>query len=153
MQHRLLSWIGGGVAALALIGALGVGYERTYAAAGSAAPAAQAATSTPTAAAKPNGRVRRAVRRTLVGITADLTKQPTEQVTQALRDGKSLAQFATEHGSSGDAIVQAALDKAKARLDKAVQSGRITQQQADQRLATLREKLNKAVNHTRNTNG
>lgn len=153
MRHRLLSWIGGGVAALALAGALGVGYERTYAATGSGAPAAQAATSTPTAAAKPNRRARHAAKRALIRITADLTKQPDEQVVQALRDGKSLAQFAAEHGSTGDAIVQAALDKAKARLDKAVQSGRITQQQADQRLAALREKLNKAVNHTRTTNG
>ena len=51
--------------------------------------------------------------------------------------GKSLAEIATAHGKTVDGLVGAIVAPAKARLDKAVEKGRITRQRADELLSRL----------------
>lgn len=84
--------------------------------------------------------------RALINTTARLTGLQRQEVVAALRNGQSIAEIAAAHGSSGDAVVNAVADKLKAQLDKAVAAGRITQAQADERLAQARTRLADAVN-------
>jgi polyhydroxyalkanoate synthesis regulator phasin len=62
-----------------------------------------------------------------------------------LRSGKSLAQVATAHGKTVEGLVDAITAKAKERLDKAVASGKLTRQRADEILARLTDAVEKAV--------
>jgi tyrosyl-tRNA synthetase len=78
---------------------------------------------------------------TYIGITR-------QELRTELRSGKSLAQIATAHGKTAAGLVDAMLAPAKARLDKAVQNGRLTQQQESQMLARLQDVLQKVVERT-----
>lgn len=60
-----------------------------------------------------------------------------EQLRAELKSGKSLAQVAQAQGKSVDGLVSAMLAPAKARLAKAVESGRLTKTRADEILARL----------------
>ena len=62
-----------------------------------------------------------------------------------LRSGKSLAEIATAHGKSVDGLVDAIVAHARARLDKAVEKGRLTRQRADELLSRLTDAVEKAV--------
>ncbi|MGB9632971.1 MAG: hypothetical protein ACPL8I_06570 [Chloroflexaceae bacterium] len=84
----------------------------------------------------------------LIRSTSDLTGLTGEQVLNELRAGKSLAQIAAANGSSGDAVVQAVVAKVKERVDRLVAAGRLTQAQADQRLATVTTQATEMVNDT-----
>ncbi len=84
----------------------------------------------------------------LIRSTSVLTGLTGEQVLNELRAGKSLAQIAAANGSSGDAVVQAVVAKVKERLDRLVTTGRLTQAQADQRLATVTTRATEMVNDT-----
>ncbi len=84
----------------------------------------------------------------LIRSTSDLTGLTGEQVLNELRAGKSLAQIAAANGSSGDAVVQAVVAQVKERLDRLVAAGRLTQAQADQRLATVTTQATEMVNDT-----
>ncbi len=63
-----------------------------------------------------------------------------------LRNGKSLAEVAKDHGKSVDGLVQALVDEAKKHLDSAVQAGHLTQAQEDSMLADLKERISDLVN-------
>lgn len=76
----------------------------------------------------------------------DLTRS---ELRSELRGGKSLAEIATAHGKRADGLIDAMLARAKARLDKAVDKGRLTQERADAILARLTDAVEKAVNRTR----
>jgi hypothetical protein len=78
---------------------------------------------------------------TYIGITR-------QELRTELRSGKSLAQIATAHGKTAAGLVDAMLAPAKARLDKAVQNGRLTQEQESQMLARLQDVLQKVVERT-----
>ncbi len=60
---------------------------------------------------------------------------------KALRSGQSVAQLAEEKGIGLDILVNTVLDQHAETLTKAVEAGKITQEQADQRLQTLKEQL------------
>ena len=62
-----------------------------------------------------------------------------------LRSGKSVAEIATAHGKTVDGLVDAMVAPAKARLDKAVERGRLTRERADQILDRLTDGVEKAV--------
>jgi hypothetical protein len=90
----------------------------------------------------PGARVKeRGAAATYIGITR-------QELRTELRSGKSLAQIATAHGKTAAGLVDAMLAPAKARLDKAVQNGRLTQQQENQMLARLQDVLQKVVART-----
>jgi hypothetical protein len=78
---------------------------------------------------------------TYIGITR-------QELRTELRSGKSLAQIATAHGKTAAGLVDAMLAPAKARLDKAVQNGRLTQQQESEMLARLQDVLQRVVERT-----
>jgi hypothetical protein len=71
-----------------------------------------------------------------------------EQVRESLSQGQSLAQIASANGSSGEAVVQDVKTRAEEQLDQAVANGRISQQQADERLAKLEQRATAIVNDT-----
>lgn len=68
-----------------------------------------------------------------------------DQLRQELRD-RSLAEVAQAHGKTADQLKQFILDNARQRLSQAVQQGRITQQQADNALNKLQERLDDLIN-------
>lgn len=67
----------------------------------------------------------------------------------ALQGGKTLAQVAKDKGVAVDKLVQVLVDAEKARIAQDVSSGRITQQQADEWLADLTQRITDRVNATR----
>lgn len=69
----------------------------------------------------------------------------TEAQLQTELNGKSLAQVAQANGKSRDQLIQFIVTSAQQRLAADVQAGRITQQQADQRLAELRDRVGEMV--------
>jgi hypothetical protein len=73
---------------------------------------------------------------------------PAELGTQ-LQSGKSLADVAKANGKSVDGLVAALVADEKTRLDAAVKTGRITQAQADQILATAKQRVTDMVNGKR----
>ncbi|WP_322494271.1 hypothetical protein [Chloroflexus sp.] len=84
----------------------------------------------------------------LIKALQNLTGLDAATIRAELQNGRSLAQIAAAHGSSGDALVKAVVDAAKTRLDQAVSKGRMTQAEADQMLATIRERATTLVNDT-----
>jgi len=112
------------------------------------AQAAPAPASSPVAAQQESFRRGGGLAAALIRSTGDLTGLTGEQVLNELRAGKSLAQIAAANGSSGDAVVQAVVAKVKERLDRLVAAGRLTQAQADQRLATVTTQATEMVNDT-----
>lgn len=65
-----------------------------------------------------------------------------------LRDGKSLAQVAQEHGVGVDDLKNAMLQDARARLDDAVADGDLTRERADAIYAKFEERIDDLVNRT-----
>jgi hypothetical protein len=63
-------------------------------------------------------------------------------------DGATLASVAGQRGVAVDALVTALVDASEERIAAAVTDGRITQEQADERLADLRERITERVNAT-----
>lgn len=59
--------------------------------------------------------------------------------------GKSLAQVAQEKGKTRDQLKAFLTQQIKARMDKAVQAGRVTQAQEDQRLAQFNANLDQMI--------
>ena len=70
----------------------------------------------------------------------------TEELRTALRDGKTVADVAAEKGVEVQVVIDALVADAQARIATAVSEGRITQAQADERLATLTDDITKLVN-------
>ena len=70
----------------------------------------------------------------------------TDQLKTDLKDGKSLADIATAQGVDIAKVEQAITDAATARLDDAVKSGKLTQDQADKIKAGLADHIGDLVN-------
>ena len=70
------------------------------------------------------------------------------QLRTHIESGKSLAQVAKDHGKSADGLIAALVTNAKQELDKAVSAGRITQAQANEMLAGLKQRITDLVNST-----
>lgn len=67
----------------------------------------------------------------------------------ALQGGKSLAQVAKDKSVSVDKVVAALVAEEKTRIAKEVTDGRLTQAEADKRLADLSARITERVNNTR----
>jgi len=61
-------------------------------------------------------------------------------------DGTTLAQVAEDHGVAVDTVVQALVTAEQERIAQAVEDGRMTQEQADERLADLEQRVTDRVN-------
>jgi hypothetical protein len=68
-----------------------------------------------------------------------------EELREALRGGKSLAEIAEEKGKSVDGLKDALLAQAQTRLDEAVADEKLTREQADRILERLREGIDHLV--------
>jgi hypothetical protein len=66
-----------------------------------------------------------------------------------LKAGRSLALVATAHGKTTAGLKSALLQSFKARLDRAVVSGRLTSAQAETRLDKISARLDRLINRTR----
>jgi polyhydroxyalkanoate synthesis regulator phasin len=69
----------------------------------------------------------------------------------ALSEGKSLAEIAKDEGKSVEGLVNALVDAASARLDQAVEDGRLTRSQADEIEADLEKRITELVNRQPDT--
>jgi hypothetical protein len=77
----------------------------------------------------------------LVGVTADVTGLSEEDVVTALKDGQPIAAIAESQDVDPQEIVDAAVAQAEARLQEAVDNGRLTEEQMDRILERLAEEL------------
>ena len=82
----------------------------------------------------------------LIAVAAGQLNMTTDELIAALGGTRSIAQVAAEHNVAVSTIVDAFLAPRTERLDTAVAAGRITREQADQMLATMRTNVTTHVN-------
>ena len=90
--------------------------------------------------------VKRASERILIQSVADATKLHPVEILKQLRDGKTLAEIITANGGNVETVINAAVSKATAEINKAVKDGRLGQAQADTLIANLQSAYTSAVN-------
>jgi hypothetical protein len=86
--------------------------------------------------------------RKAMALTAEFLGVEPGEIADALQEGSTVAAFAASVGSSGDAVVGYLTGELSARLDEAVESGRMTVEQAAEKLAEAEEKLTTWVGST-----
>ena len=74
-------------------------------------------------------------------IVAEQLGMTVEDLTTALKDGKSVADLATEKGVALETIVEAIMAPRREALAQRVAAGELTQEQADQMLAQMQENI------------
>jgi hypothetical protein len=72
-----------------------------------------------------------------------------EELHQALRDGATIAQVAGLQGVDVQVVIDAMVAEARAHLDEKVAEGTLTQEEADERLAEVTERITDMVNNGR----
>jgi polyhydroxyalkanoate synthesis regulator phasin len=72
-----------------------------------------------------------------------------DELAQQLRDGRTLAQVAEERGVPVQTVIDALVAEVAEHLDEAVADGRLTREQADERLAEATERITDRVNNGR----
>lgn len=68
-----------------------------------------------------------------------------DELRAELADGATLSDVITTQGSSVEAVVDALVSEAEAKLDEAVANGRLSQERADEILANLPERLTERI--------
>ncbi|MCL5946523.1 MAG: hypothetical protein M1298_00665, partial [Chloroflexi bacterium] len=76
-----------------------------------------------------------------LSVIASTLKLTPQQLMTDLHNGQTIAQIAQQQGVALSTVKAAAIDRVKARLDQAVQRGRITQAQENTFLANLNKRL------------
>ncbi len=89
------------------------------------------------------------VRQAMLEAAANTLNITTDELVTQLRDGQTLAQVAEAHGTTEQAVTNAALAAAKTQLDQAVADGRLTQGQADNIYAQLQAQGSQLFFHGR----
>jgi ribosomal protein S20 len=79
------------------------------------------------------------VQQAMVNAAAKALNMTTQELMTDLRNGQTLAQLAQAHGTTEQAVTDAALAAAKTQLDQAVSKGTLTQAQADAIYARLQQ--------------
>jgi hypothetical protein len=90
---------------------------------------------------------RREVRKQTVQLTADTIGISTDELKTELKNGKSIAQVATDNGVDPQAVITAINDDVNGRVDQAVANGKLTQEKADKIKAKAPEAIDRVVNH------
>ena len=75
----------------------------------------------------------------LLGIDVDTLRSE-------VRDGKTIAEIAGEQGVDPQTVIDALVAEAKSHLDLSVENGRLTQEEADAKLADVTERITDVVN-------
>jgi polyhydroxyalkanoate synthesis regulator phasin len=83
------------------------------------------------------------------GEIAELFGLERDELRDLLRDGLSLADIATAQGVDVQAVIDTLVNATKEHLDEAVANGRLTQEEADAKLADLTERITEMVNTAR----
>jgi hypothetical protein len=94
------------------------------------------------------GRPLKALKVSLARQTAELTGLTPREVRDLLADGQSLSAIAAGHGSSEQAVIDAALARLGERLDQAVARGRISAEEKAGLLDAAREQAPALMNET-----
>lgn len=81
--------------------------------------------------------------RFVIGTAADFLGVEVEDLVAQLREGSTLAEIA---GAQTDALIAALVAGVEERLDEAVADGRLTQEEADEKLAEATERITSFVN-------
>jgi len=76
-----------------------------------------------------------------------------DELRTALQGGKTLAQVAQEKGVDVQVVINALVDEARTHFADEVKNGELTQEQADQRLAKVTERITDMVNNGRPKGG
>lgn len=82
-------------------------------------------------------------------VVAGLIGIDVEMLRDEMRSGKSIADIATENGASVDAIVAALVDEVASHLDTAVENGRLTDEEAAEKLDGAEDRITARVNGER----
>ncbi|MBI5157868.1 MAG: hypothetical protein HZA58_07655 [Acidimicrobiia bacterium] len=77
---------------------------------------------------------------------AEFLELTREEMREALAEYDTLADLAAAHGSSGAELIAYLVDQAEERIADAVADGRMTQEEADEKLADLEEHITELVN-------
>jgi hypothetical protein len=139
MNRKILIGLTGGALALVLAGGAvyaGPALNRSLATTQAATPTAQPGQTRSNADAARTGRGRQRrfaalLTGALIKASAEVTASKPKDVLVALRDGKTLSQYATDHGKSDADVIAAARKNVQDRLSKALGNGKLTQAQAD----------------------
>lgn len=83
--------------------------------------------------------------RAIQGI-AEFLELTREEMREALAEYDTLADLAAAHGSSGAELIAYLVDQAEERIADAVADGRMTQEEADEKLADLEDHITELVN-------
>jgi uncharacterized protein (DUF433 family) len=89
-----------------------------------------------------------AFRKDAVQAAAKAIGVSTDDLKQAVKNGKSIAQVAKDHGKSADDVVNAIVNAAKSDVDQAVKDGKLDAQRADQIKSKLPDRVKQFVNRT-----
>lgn len=79
-----------------------------------------------------------------VGAVAEILGLEADELRSQLADGATIADIA---GDQTDEVIDALVAEKQERLDAAVENGRLTQEEADERLETLTERITEKVNN------
>lgn len=82
----------------------------------------------------------------LPAIAAEVMGMELADLLAELQAGKSIADVAAERGANVNAIIEAFVASRAERLDAAVAAGRLTREEADARLATMRANVTARIN-------
>ena len=91
-----------------------------------------------------SGRVRQVIQ-----VVADTLGMEAQDVAALMKEGKTLAQIITDNEGDVDAIVDTLVDRLREKVQEKVDSGDITQEQMDQRMAQAEERINAMLNGER----
>jgi polyhydroxyalkanoate synthesis regulator phasin len=78
--------------------------------------------------------------------TADAIGISNDELLDALRDGQTIAEVAESEGVDPQTVIDALVAATRERLDEAVADGRVEQEDADERLADVTERITEFVN-------
>jgi uncharacterized ParB-like nuclease family protein len=139
MKRKILIGVAGGALALALVGGAvyaGPSLNRSLATTQATTPTAQPGGNPTDAGAARTGRGRQRGKAALltgalIKASAEVTATQPKDVLAALRDGKTLSQYAKDHGKSDADVIAAARKNVQDRLSQALGNGKLTQEQVD----------------------
>jgi hypothetical protein len=80
-------------------------------------------------------------------VLAGLLKIDVDTLRSDLRDGKTVAEIATEQGVDPQTVIDSLVAEVKSHLDLSVQNGRLTQAEADAKLADVTQRITDFVNN------
>ena len=86
-------------------------------------------------------------------VLAGLLGIDVETLRSDLRDGKTVAEIAAEQGVEVQSVIDSLVAEAEAHLALSVESGRLTQEEADAKLAEVTERITDFVNNGRPERG